>query len=95
VPQAINSTDTNTVGIRIPNCAAALDILKQTGALATSSANISGQDTLTTAVEIDLAFPAVLVLETMDLSPGSGLPSTVVIWRGSKWEIIRQGSVVI
>jgi len=95
VPQAINNTDANTVGIRIPDCAAALDILKQTGALATSSANISGQDTLRTMAAINKAFPSVLVLETMDLSPGSGLPSTVILWQEQKWQIIRQGNIII
>lgn len=95
VPQVINNTDADTVGIRIPNCAVALDILKQTGALATSSANISGRDTLRTMAEIDEAFPSVLVLETMDLSSGSGLPSTVVIWQTSEWQVIRQGTIII
>lgn len=95
VPQAINNTDANTVGIRIPNCAVALNILGQTGALATSSANISGQDTLRTMSAIERAFPSVLILETMDLSPGSGLPSTVVIWRSWGWQVIRQGNIFI
>lgn len=95
VPRAINSTDANTVGIRIPDCPAALNILKQTGALATSSANISGQDTLTTMEAIDCAFPSVLVLATMNAYPGSGLPSTVVLWQSQKWQIIRQGNIAI
>jgi len=95
VPRAINTTDFNTVGIRIPNCDAALKILSQTGVLATSSANISGQDTLRTRDEIDRAFPSVLVLENMDSYPGSGLPSTVVLWQKQGWKIIRQGSIAI
>ncbi|MEM6613165.1 MAG: L-threonylcarbamoyladenylate synthase [Cyanobacteria bacterium P01_C01_bin.72] len=95
VPKAINTTDSNTVGIRIPNCDAALSILSQTGVLATSSANISGQNTLRTASEIDSAFASVLVLENMDSYPGSGLPSTVILWKKQGWKIIRQGSIVI
>jgi L-threonylcarbamoyladenylate synthase len=95
VPQAINATDTNTVGIRIPNCPTALEILSQTGVLATSSANISGQDALRTMKAIEQAFPSVLVLENMDLVAGSGLPSTVVLWQEQQWKIIRQGSVVM
>jgi L-threonylcarbamoyladenylate synthase len=95
VPQAINATDTDTVGIRIPNCPAALEILRHTGVLATSSANISGQDTLRTMDAIEQAFPSVLVLENMDLYSGSGLPSTVVLWQEQQWKIIRQGSIVI
>lgn len=99
VPPVINSTDANTVGIRIPNCSWALDILKQTGALATSSANLSGHDTLVTMKAIDKAFPSVLVLETIDLPQdnpvGSGLPSTVVKWHDQSWHILRQGSIII
>lgn len=95
VPQAINRTDANTVGVRIPNCTTALEILKYTGALATSSANISGQETLTTKQAIEDAFPSVLVLATMDAEPGSGLPSTVVKWQEQQWQILRQGSIII
>jgi L-threonylcarbamoyladenylate synthase len=95
VPQGINTTDTDTVGIRIPNCPVALEILRQTGVLATSSANISGQDALRTTKAINQAFPSVLVLENMDLTSGSGLPSTVILWQEQQWKIIRQGSIVI
>lgn len=95
VPPGINTTDAKTVGIRIPNCAVALEILGQTGVLATSSANLSGQNTLRTRDEIDQAFPSVLVLENLDLSPGSGLPSTVVLWQQGQWKILRQGKIII
>lgn len=98
VPAAINSTESNTVGIRIPNHPIALNILQQTGVLATSSANISGQDTLMTMEAIDRAFPDVLVLDWLDSSPSSlasGLPSTVVCWQNQGWQILRQGSVTI
>lgn len=95
VPPEINPTEANTVGIRIPNCPVAREILNQTGVLATSSANMSGQDTLQTRDAIDQAFPSVLVLDQLDLTTGSGLPSTVVIWRDQQWQILRQGSIII
>ena len=99
VPDAVNATDANTVGIRIPHSAIALRILKQTGVLATSSANLSGQDTLRTIKAIDTAFPSVLVLETPDLSSesvtGTGLPSTVIRWQDQSWQVLRQGSIVV
>ncbi len=99
VPAAINPIQSNTVGIRIPNHPIALNILQQTGVLATSSANISGQDTLMTMTAIDQAFPNILVLDSLDsLSSGSlvsGLPSTVVCWQNQEWQILRQGSVSI
>ncbi len=99
VPAAINPTESNTVGIRIPNHPIALNILQQTGVLATSSANISGQDTLMTMEAIERAFPDVLVLDWLDSassgSLASGLPSTVVCWQNQGWQILRQGSVTI
>ena len=99
VPAAINSTNSNTVGIRVPDLDLARQILKQTGVLATSSANLSGQDTLRTMQAIDAAFPDVLVLKAADLPAnvptGSGLPSTVICWQEQKWQILRQGSIVV
>ncbi len=99
VPSAINSTDSNTVGIRVPDYPMALEILQQTGVLATSSANISGEDTLVTMGSIERAFPSVLVLENPNLPKdrpvGSGLPSTVVCWQNQTWQVLRQGSITI
>ena len=98
VPAAIDPTKSHTVGIRVPDRAVAREILQQTGVLATSSANISGQNTLVNMTAIDRAFPDVLVLKDADFNSnnlGSGLPSTVVRWRNQKWEILRQGSVII
>lgn len=73
VPTAINATSSHTVGIRIPDCSFALDILKQTGVLATSSANVSGQDTLVTMNTIESTFPSVLVLDNINLLKDSPL----------------------
>ena len=98
VTSAINPTDSNTVGIRIPNHSVALDIFKQTGVLATSSANISGQETLVDGNSIDEVFPDVLVLEESGFLQNqmtSGLPSTVICWQNDTWKILRQGSVKI
>ncbi|MCC0177329.1 L-threonylcarbamoyladenylate synthase [Waterburya agarophytonicola K14] len=99
VPQAIDPTRSNTVGIRVPNCAIACQILKQTGVLATTSANISGKDALTSMKTIAATFPDVLVLKDTGLgeieAKGSGLPSTVVSWQNQQWQVLRQGSVKI
>lgn len=99
VPSAINPTNSNTVGIRIPAHPVALEILQQTGVLATSSANISGQETLVDADAIERVFSNVLVLEKSDFQSkdkiSSGLPSTVICWEDRSWRILRQGSVRI
>ncbi|MDJ0900374.1 MAG: L-threonylcarbamoyladenylate synthase [Xenococcus sp. MO_188.B8] len=97
VPPGMNPTNSQTIGIRIPDHAIALSILKKTGALATTSANISGQAPFLTMGEIAQAFPQVLVYSSKDLDPqkpmGSGLPSTVIQWTGTDWQLLRQGNL--
>lgn len=95
VPPGMNPTNSQTIGIRIPNCQTARKILQATGALATTSANLSGQASLVTTNEINSTFPEVAVLQdsTPSKPQGSGLPSTVVKWTESSWQILRQGSV--
>lgn len=83
------------LGVRVPNCAIAQDILAQTGPLVTTSANLSGKPPLETREAINQTFPTVLTLNlaTWTEPLGSGLPSTVAKWTGNDWEILRQGSI--
>lgn len=96
VPVAINPLDPTTIGLRVPNCNLARQILKQTGPLATTSANLSGQPPLESMAEIEAQFPQVLTLHPSELpiiATASSLPSTVAKWTGSGWKILRQGAV--
>ncbi|MBD2252187.1 L-threonylcarbamoyladenylate synthase [Nostoc parmelioides] len=94
VPKVMNPIDPTTIGIRVPKSAIALKILSQTGPLATTSANFSGQPALLTMSEIDAQFPSVLTLESTAVeAEGIGLPSTVAKWTGENWQILRQGAV--
>lgn len=96
VPPAINPSHTNTIGLRVPDHEVALKILAQTGPLATTSANLSGEPPMLTMAEIEAQFPAVLTLLPSELEsakPSQGVPSTVAKWTGSQWEILRQGAV--
>lgn len=105
LPEGINPTGTQTVGIRIPNSAIARHILSQTGVLATTSVNKSGQPPLLTAKDIDAFFPQVNVmpddlcaqlmaeLEGSQSTDQGGVPSTVVLWQAEDWKILRQGGV--
>jgi L-threonylcarbamoyladenylate synthase len=88
----MNPNDPTTIGIRVPNCSIARSILAQTGALATTSANLSGQPPFISLEAIAAAFPDILVLDTPETS-ANGLPSTVAKWTGARWEILRQGSI--
>lgn len=118
LPAAVNPTDPTTVGLRVPDCAIAQKILAQTGPLATTSANQSGQPPLQTLAEIEVQFPEVLTLSPTELNlleqspfsvtdgntgakaiatpnPIPGVPSTVVKWTGSGWQVLRQGAITL
>jgi len=102
VPAAVNGRDRTTVGLRVPDCAIARTILSQTGPLATTSANRSGQPPLQTLAAIAAEFPDILTLSLPELDrattdqpeiPPSGQPSTVIKWTGNTWVVLRQGKV--
>ncbi len=99
VPAAMNAIDRTTIGVRVPNFPLALKILGQTGPLATTSANLSGQAPLESVAEIEAQFPEVLTLVPSELPTAptaptaSSLPSTVAKWTGGGWEILRQGAI--
>jgi L-threonylcarbamoyladenylate synthase len=97
VPRNLNPLNPSTIGIRVPNQPIAQTILSQTGPLATTSANLSGESPLETSSAIAAEFPEILTLESDELTPqkrrGSGLPSTVIKWTGQGWEVLRQGNI--
>ncbi|MBD2663949.1 SUA5/yciO/yrdC, N-terminal domain protein [Richelia sinica FACHB-800] len=98
LPKEINPSDPTTIGIRVPNHPIARTILAQTGPLATTSANLSGQPPLQTMTEIAAQFPQALTLDIAaqqkEIS-GIGVPSTVAKWMGSNWQILRQGAIAL
>lgn len=97
VSVAMNPIDPSTIGIRVPNCAIAQQILARTGPMATTSANLSGQPPLLTMAEINTQFPNVLTLFSSEFDTtitASTIPSTVAKWQGNgQWEILRQGCI--
>jgi L-threonylcarbamoyladenylate synthase len=99
VPAGLNS-GSNTIGLRLPNSEPAKAVLQQTGALATSSANLSGEAPLLNMLQVDRVFPTVTTLGGTTLigerdRSASNQPSTVIKWTGTDWEVLRQGLVVI
>ena len=93
---AILTSKDFSLGLRIPNSYTAQSLLKDTGPLLTSSANISGSTGSTTAEEITLEFPSVDILGPIPWEEGSGKASTIISWRGNRdWRVIRQGEVLI
>lgn len=96
LPKVMNPIDPTTIGIRVPNSAIAQTILAQTGPLATTSANFSGQPPLQTITEIESQFPQALTLamtECQGEKAAMGIPSTVAKWTGINWHILRQGAI--
>jgi L-threonylcarbamoyladenylate synthase len=93
IPAVMNPLGNHTIGLRVPDCDVARSILNQTGALATTSANLSGEPPLLTMAEISNHFSQVLALD-LDLAISSlGQPSTVIEWSIHGWKILRQGAI--
>ncbi|MBK1989707.1 L-threonylcarbamoyladenylate synthase [Sphaerospermopsis aphanizomenoides BCCUSP55] len=94
VPKVMNPGDPTTIGVRVPNHQVAKNILAQTGPMATTSVNLSGQPALENRDEIAENFPDVLTVEATEYK-GLGTPSTVAKWTGKDWQILRQGVIKI
>jgi L-threonylcarbamoyladenylate synthase len=93
IPSVMNPLGNKTIGLRVPDCNVARSILNQTGALATTSANLSGAPPLLTMAEISENFPQVFTLD-LDLNiPTLGQPSTVIEWNNYNWKLLRQGAI--
>ena len=85
-----------TLGLRIPNSHMAQSLLKKTGPLLTSSANISGFVGSITAEGISLDFPSVDILGPIPWEKCSGKASTIIYWKKKgNWRLIRDGEVLI
>ena len=85
-----------TLGLRIPNSYMAQSLIKETGPLLTSSANISGFTGSITAEGIGLEFPSVDILGPVPWEKGSGKASTIIFWEKEReWRLIREGEVLI
>jgi L-threonylcarbamoyladenylate synthase len=93
IPAVMNPLGNNTIGVRVPAQDLARSILRETGALATTSANLSGQSPLLKMAEISRDFPQAFVLDADGDPLDLGQPSTVIKWTGSGWKILRQGAI--
>jgi L-threonylcarbamoyladenylate synthase len=91
IPDAVSSMP--TVGVRLPNLDPTRELLRLTGPLAVTSANVSGQNSAATAmgVEVQLSGKIPLILDG-GATPG-GIPSTVVDCTGSEPKVLRLGPI--
>ncbi len=104
VSPKMNPINPGTIGVRVPNYEPARTLLRETGPLATTSVNRSGEPALLTVSEIRKQFPTVLTLSDDALRSigvvdpfvkADGIPSTVVRWTLGGWEVLRQGKTVV
>ena len=85
-----------TIGLRIPNSRMAKLLLTESGPLLTSSANLSGLPSATSATEISISLPNVNILGPVPWENCSGNASTIISWANhGKWKIIREGDISI
>ena len=85
-----------SIGLRIPNSYIAQSLLRETGPLLTSSANISGFKVSITAEGVALDFPSVKILGPIPWGKRSGKASTTIFWKKSgDWRLIREGEVLV
>ena len=85
-----------TIGLRIPNSYMAQSLMKETGPLLTSSANISGSTGSVTVEGVALDFPSVDILGPLPWKKNSGKASTIISWKKNRdWRVIRQGEVLV
>ena len=91
LPESVSATE--TVGVRVPNHDVARAILRAAGPMAVTSANISGQQSPSTAQEVfaQLGGRIDLIIDG-GTTPG-GVPSTVVDCTGSDIKVLRKGPI--
>lgn len=85
----------SSLGLRIPASAPALELLRCSGPLATTSANRSGAPPCRTAEEAAAVFPEVRRLAPLPWPVMAGLASTVLRWEAEDhWRVLRAGAVM-
>lgn len=94
VAEALNPSG-GSLGLRVPACPPAIELLRRTGPLATTSANHSGEPPRLTPVAIAEAFPGLPLAGPAVWPVASGQASTVVAWDGAvaAWRVLRQGDL--
>ena len=93
---SILTSKDHTLGLRIPNSNMAKSLMKETGPLLTSSANISGFKGSMTAEGLALDFPSINILGPIPWDKSSGKASTIISWKKSgDWRTIREGEIIV
>ena len=78
-----------SLGLRIPACAAARELLRHSGPLATTSVNRSGELAASSAAEAAAIFPQLPLLGPLPWPAAAGIASRVLAWRDGDWQLLR------
>ena len=79
----------STVGVRIPNDSVTLQVLKEVGPLAVTSANLSGEVPINTPSELELKFPEIKILE----GEVKFFEASTVLLVAEQLKILRKGPI--
>jgi L-threonylcarbamoyladenylate synthase len=91
LPDSVSAT--NTVGVRVPDDGVARSVLRASGPMAVTSANLSGQPSPSTAEEVFAQLNGRISLIIDGGKTPGGVPSTVVDCTSSQPVIARQGPI--
>ena len=80
----------NSIGVRVPDNELTLELLKKTGPLAVTSANISGQEDITNERDAEALFGD-KIGHYLQGSALHGSGSTIVDFRDEEFKVIREG----
>ena len=84
--------DEATIGLRCPDHELARELCRRVGPLATTSANLHGQPTATTAAEVEALFGTTVPV-VLDGGTCAGSPSTVLDCTGEEPKLLREGRI--
>jgi L-threonylcarbamoyladenylate synthase len=87
----------SSLGLRVPACPMARQLLRCSGPLATTSANRSGEPAASTAEQAAAIFAqqGVPLLGPLPWPQPGGLASTVLAWEHGGWQLLRAGAVQV
>jgi L-threonylcarbamoyladenylate synthase len=86
----VGTKNPNSIGVRVPDNELTLELLKKTGPLAVTSANISGQEDITNERDAEALFGD-KIGHYLQGSALHGSGSTIVDFRDEEFKVIREG----
>jgi L-threonylcarbamoyladenylate synthase len=92
-PEVYNKIGYKTIGVRIPNCKIALDILKENGPMLTTSVNESGFKPINEYELIVKEYDNLVDKIYEANEPSSDLSSTVVLLTNNEVKVLREGQI--